>query len=217
MASLKELREKKLEFGTHLSNLLRFIWRCYWKRKQKKKKKKKGKKGKKKANKDLSATCVLPPSNNSLMGSTKGKGTTPKNQQKQITVKDTGGSIDLTSGDGGDAEFQRSNTEMPGMREEIGEADEMNVIEERDDDDLDRASGDAESKGAKSGLNIGLEDNREHSESQLLKVEVSILDLDHESVNLDKDSDDEIRKQEEELEPKDGTEENAAEQPKFLN
>ena len=51
------------------------------------------------------------------------------------------------------------------MREEIGEADEMNVIEERDDDDLDRACGDAESKGAKSGLNIGLEDSREHSES----------------------------------------------------
>ena len=49
MSSLRELREMKHQMGTHLSNLLRFVWRCYWKKKLKKKKKKKGKgKGKKK-------------------------------------------------------------------------------------------------------------------------------------------------------------------------
>ena len=36
---------------------------------------------------------------------------TPGKPPKQVTVKDREGSIDLTSGDGGDAEFQRSHTE----------------------------------------------------------------------------------------------------------
>ena len=52
---------------TTLANLLRFIWKCYWRKKQKKKKKKKGKKGKKKANKDLAATMKNPERRDSLM------------------------------------------------------------------------------------------------------------------------------------------------------
>ena len=55
MASLKELRDKKIELGTILSNKLRFVYNCYKRRKEKKKKKKKKGK-KKKKNADLSAT-----------------------------------------------------------------------------------------------------------------------------------------------------------------
>ena len=55
MASLKELRDKKIELGTILSNKLRFVFKCY-KRKKDKKKKKKKKGKKKKKNQDLSAT-----------------------------------------------------------------------------------------------------------------------------------------------------------------
>ena len=71
----------------------------------------------------------------------------------------------------------------------------MNTIEERDDDDLDRASGDAQSKGSKADdEEKGLPDSREPSESKLLQVEVSILDIDRKSVNLDEDSDEEARR-----------------------
>lgn len=152
MASLKELHDKRLEFGNHLSNLLRFIWRCYWKKKQKKKKKK-GKKGKKKkANKDLSKTMDISPNKNPLgssMSNSKGKGT-PAKQIKQITVKDKEGTIDLTSGEGGDAEFRRAHTEADDDFEQPAiqmDNEGMNTIEERDDDDLDRAS-DASAKGS---------------------------------------------------------------------
>ena len=77
MASLKSLRDMKNEFGTQLSNLLRFVWRCYWKKKQKKKKKKKGKKGKKKVNKDLSATVKLPARSSTLLDNSVGKNSSP--------------------------------------------------------------------------------------------------------------------------------------------
>ena len=69
MSSLRELREMKHQMGTHLSNLLRFVWRCYWKKKLKKKKKKKGKgKGKKKkVDANLSQTMQIPKRTGSLV------------------------------------------------------------------------------------------------------------------------------------------------------
>lgn len=61
MATLRPFRDMKTEIGTQLSNLIRFLWRVYKRKKDKKKKKKKKKgKGKKKANKDLSKTMTLP-------------------------------------------------------------------------------------------------------------------------------------------------------------
>mmetsp|Transcript_17376 Transcript_17376/g.21930 ORF Transcript_17376/g.21930 Transcript_17376/m.21930 type:complete len:96 (-) Transcript_17376:519-806(-) len=93
MASLKELRDKRTEMGAHLSNLLRFVWHCYWKKKQKKKKKKKGKKGsKKKPNTSLSQTMVLPSRKNSTMVTSSGglgkSPVSPSKPQKLVTVKD---------------------------------------------------------------------------------------------------------------------------------
>mmetsp|Transcript_17376 Transcript_17376/g.21928 ORF Transcript_17376/g.21928 Transcript_17376/m.21928 type:complete len:127 (-) Transcript_17376:39-419(-) len=87
----------------------------------------------------------------------------------------------------------------------------MDAIQERDDDDIDWDSG--KSKGSKSDDDKvdatgkeSLVDSREPSDSKLLQVEVSILDLDRDgSVNLDKDSDDEARRQEEALGPVDGS------------
>ena len=86
-ASLKELRDKKLEFGLILSNLIRFHWRCRKRRLLKKKKKKKGKKGKKKANKDLmAATMKAPDRRDSLSGAALGSNSPNKGQK--VTVKD---------------------------------------------------------------------------------------------------------------------------------
>lgn len=66
------------------------------------------------------------------------------------------------------------------------------IDEERDEDDMDRPSGDEDSPQKTRG-NDGEEDPEESDnrqpDSKLLQVEVSILDLDRQcSVNLDRDS-----------------------------
>lgn len=73
---------------------------------------------------------------------------------------------------------------------------DMDTIQERDDD-LDEKS-DQEAKGSQEEEKVdatgkeSIPDSREPSESKLLQVEVSILDLDRDgSVNLEKDSEDE--------------------------
>jgi len=78
MATLKRFRDMKTEIGTQLSNLIRFYWKCYKRKKDKKKKKKKGKKGKKsKKQGSFSKTMTLPatPSRANSLYSASSKGT----------------------------------------------------------------------------------------------------------------------------------------------
>ena len=61
MATLSTFRDMKTEIGTQLSNLLRFLWKVYKRKKEKKKKKKKGKgkKGKGKGTKKLDMSKTM--------------------------------------------------------------------------------------------------------------------------------------------------------------
>ena len=62
----------------------------------------------------------------------------------------------------------------------------MGAIEERDDDDIDRPSGDENSQNKADRA-----DNDDNDDDANLQVEVSILDLDRDgSINLDRDSED---------------------------
>ena len=73
-----------------------------------------------------------------------------------------------------------------------GENPDMDAIQERDDDDLDEKS-EQEAKGSQEEEKVdatgkeSIADSRAPSDSKLLQVEVSILDLDRDgSVNLEK-------------------------------
>ena len=84
MATLKRFRDMKTEIGTQLSNLIRFYWKCYKRKKDKKKKKKKGKKGKKGGKKQgsFSKTMTLPttPARANSLYSASSKGTASPNK-----------------------------------------------------------------------------------------------------------------------------------------
>ena len=115
MASLKDLRDIKHEMSVRLVNLLRFVWRCYWKKKLKKKKKKKGKgkgKGKKKSVDSGLSQTMKPERKGSIMVPNKKADGTPSPNKTKVEVKGDGGTINLVSGDGGDDEFQRSQMEL---------------------------------------------------------------------------------------------------------
>ena len=113
----------------------------------------------------------------------------------KVTVKDMEQSIDIATGEGGDAEFFRSQQEQQADGPPGEEGDEMAAIEERDDDDLDRASGDEESPKKVDGeADEEGKENQGDDDDAKLQIEVSILDLDKDgSVNLDKDSDEDGR------------------------
>lgn len=158
----------KTEIGTQLSNLLRFYWKCYKRKKDKKKKKKKGKgkKGKGKKKLDSSKTMSLtqgasPTRSASLYTPAKGtagkasatgsgaksgaKGSVDKQatfSKPKVTAQDHEGTLDLTSGDNENA-FSYSAQEMM-RRETIQPTHDMDGIVEdekeegNDDDDLER-------------------------------------------------------------------------------
>ena len=151
MATLKSFRDMKTMIGIQLSNLLRFYWKVYKRKKDKKKKKKKGKgkkgKGKKLAgSKTMSLTMGSPSRSNSLATPVKSgakagtTGSAAKSGAKidkqasfskaKVTAQDHEGTLDLTSGDNENAfsysaqEMMRRETMQPenGM-EQIAEGD----------------------------------------------------------------------------------------------
>ena len=168
MATLSTFRDMKTEIGTQLSNLLRFLWKVYKRKKEKKKKKKKGKgkKGKGKGTKklDMSKTMQLTPgrsnsfatpsSSKSPAGKTPAAATAKSGGKvdKQasfgktgvkVTAQDNEGSIDLTTGDNENS-FSYSAQELM-RRETIQPTHAMDDIAERENEgDGDEGEGDEE-------------------------------------------------------------------------